>query len=109
MLYLDDGAFAFVSRRDLEIGAYLVFKQFERLGLEIHVGNEDKAPKTECVFFPAPGHFKPPPLPSFTVSIDPSALPVNLKPKQESEERKRRRHDSIYDTAQETSDVEIGD
>ena len=89
MLYVDDGAFAFVSRRDLEIGAYLVFKQFERLGLEMHVGNADKTLKTECVFFPAPGHFKPPPLLSSTLPTDPSALPVTLKTKQESEEKKR--------------------
>ena len=109
MLYVDDGAFAFVSRRDLEIGAYLVSKQFERLGLEMHVGNAEKASKTERVFFPAPGNFKPPPLPSSTLLTYPSALPVTLKPKQESEEQKRRRHDSLYDTAQETSDIEIGD
>ena len=90
MLYVDDSAFAFVSGQYFEIGTYLVFKQFGRLGLEMHVGNADKTLKTECVLFPAPGHFKPPPLPSFTLSTDPSALPVNLKPKQESEERKRR-------------------
>ena len=75
----------------------------------MHVGNANKTSKTECVFFPAPGHFKPPPLPSFTLSTDPPALPVNLKPKQESKERKQRRHDRIYDTAQEKNDVEIGD
>ena len=43
MLYVDDGAFAFVTRRDLEIGAQVVHKQFERLGLEMHVGNANKA------------------------------------------------------------------
>ena len=67
MLNVDDGAFAFVSRQDLEIGAYLVYKQFERLGLEMHVGNADKTLRTEYVFFPTPGNFKPPPLPSFTL------------------------------------------
>ena len=55
VIYVDNGAFAFVSRQDLEIGAYLLFKQFERLGLEMHVGNADKASKTECVFFPLNG------------------------------------------------------
>ena len=109
MLYVDNGAFAFMSQRDLEIGAYLVFKPFERLGLEMHVGNVDKALKTECVCFTATGHFKPPQLPSSTIPTDSSALPVTLKPKQESEEQKRQQHDSLYDTAQETSDVEIGD
>ena len=39
MLYVDDGAFAFVTGQDLEIGAQVVHKQFERLGLEMHVGN----------------------------------------------------------------------
>ena len=75
----------------------------------MHVGNADKASKTECVFFPAPGHFKPPPLPPSALPTDQSALPVTLKPKQESEEQKRRQHDSLYDAAQETSAVEIGD
>ena len=46
MLYVDDGAFAFASRRDLEIGAYLVYKQFECLGLQMYVGNADKPSKT---------------------------------------------------------------
>ena len=109
MLYVDDGAFAFVSRRDLEIGATLVYNQFARLGLEMHVGKENKKSKTECVFFPAPGHFKPPPLPPSTPPSDPSALPVTLKPKQESEEQKRRRHDILYDEAKETGAVVIGD
>ena len=75
MLYVDDGAFAFVSRRDLEIGATLVYNQFARLGLEMHVGKENKKSKTECVFFPAPGHFKPPPPSPFytsTRSVRPS-------------------------------------
>ena len=40
--------------------------------------------------------------------IHPTFLSISNQ-KQESEERKRRRHDSIYDNAQETSDVEIGD
>ena len=63
MIYVDDGAFAFMSLRNLEIGTYLVFKPFERLGLEMHVGNANKTSKTECVFSPAPGYFKPPLLP----------------------------------------------
>ena len=109
MLYVDDGAFAFVSRRDLEIGAYLVYKQFERLGLQMHVGNAEKVSMTECVFSPAPGHLKPTPLPPPTLPPDPSALLVTLKPKQENEEQKRRRHNSLYGNAQETSDVEVGD
>ena len=52
MLYVNDGAFAFVSRRYLEIGAYLVYKQFEQLGLEMHVGNAKKHRRRNVSFFP---------------------------------------------------------
>ena len=58
MLYVDDGAFAFISRYDLEIGVKLVYETFATFGLQMHIGTTEKALKTECVFFPAPGHFK---------------------------------------------------
>ena len=35
MLYVDDGASAFISRHDLEIGARLVFETFEKFGLQM--------------------------------------------------------------------------
>ena len=37
MLYVDDGAFAFETRREMEIGANLIHKHFAKFGLEMHV------------------------------------------------------------------------
>ena len=54
MLYVDDGAFAFPSRKELEIGSAVVRQQFAKFALEMHVGSAVKASKTEAVFFPAP-------------------------------------------------------
>ena len=50
MLYVDDGAFAFETRREMEIGANLIHKHFAWFGLEMNVGTKSKKSKTECVF-----------------------------------------------------------
>jgi len=50
MLYVDASAFAFTTRQELKIGAYLVFNHFFRFGLQMHIGNSIKPSKTECVF-----------------------------------------------------------
>ena len=42
MLYVDDDAFAFISRHDLEIGAELVYDTFARFGLQMHIGTFKK-------------------------------------------------------------------
>ena len=107
MLYVDDGAFAFISRNDLEIGAKLVYDTFARFGLQIHIGTLKKESKTECVFFPAPGHFKPPTLPPSPTYYH--QLPVTLQPKQESAKKNQKRRDALYDVAPETMPIKIGD
>ena len=76
MLYVDNGAFAFETRRDMEIGANLIFKHFARFGLQMHVGSKSKPSKTECVFPPAHSHFKLLTLPSTALPEDSSSLPV---------------------------------
>eukprot|EP00957_Ditylum_brightwellii_P016302 1226068-Ditylum_brightwellii.AAC.1 len=53
-LYVDDGAFLFNSRADLEQGANLIFPHFKRFGLLMHIGGNDKPPKTEAVIFAQP-------------------------------------------------------
>jgi hypothetical protein len=53
-LYVDDGTFPFGSREDLKQGMNLIFHHFSRFGLEMHIGRESTASKTECVFFPPP-------------------------------------------------------
>jgi len=79
MLYFDDGAFAFPSRRELEIGANLVYHHFACVSLQMHIGSGPYTSKTECIFFPTPDHFKLPALPSTTLPPDPSSfLPIVL-------------------------------
>ena len=79
ILYVDDGAFGFPSRKEIEIGTAIVCRQFIKFGLETHVGGAIKASKTEAVFFPAPGFFKLLALPSSEAS--PSFLALVAKPK----------------------------
>ena len=56
-LYVDDGAFLFENRRDLEKGANATYLHFKRLGLTMHTGSDGsfKDSKTEAVYFEAPG------------------------------------------------------
>ena len=110
MLYVDDISFALPTRRELEIGANLVYHHFARFGLQMHIGSDSKLSKTECLFFPAPGHFKLPALPSTDLPPKPSSsLMVVPKSKQESEETKQKRHNSLYDKAEETKRIPIGE
>ena len=66
MLYVDNGAFAFQSQKELELGSSVIRDQFNKFALQMHVGTPSKASKTEAVIFPQPGFFKlptpPPPL-----------------------------------------------
>ena len=110
MFYVNDGAFAFATWWEFEIGAYLVFTHFARFGLQMHIRSSSKPSKTECVFFPTPSHFKLSVLPSPTPPPDPSSsLPIVSKPKQESEEARQKRHDKQYDETEETKQIPIGE
>ena len=64
MLYVDDGAFIFELRHQLETGTPLLLLNFAKFGLEMHIGKENKPSKTECVFFPTSGYFTLPTLPN---------------------------------------------
>ena len=57
-LYVDDGAFPFGTREDLQQGMELVYHHFARFGLEMHIGCSASELKTECVFFPPPQFFR---------------------------------------------------
>ena len=50
---MDNGALSFVSREDTILGTKTSFETMSRLGLNMHVGTKDKAPKTEAVYFPS--------------------------------------------------------
>ena len=50
ILYVENGAFTFGSREQLEDGLNLIHSHFTKYGLEMHIGRGTKASKTECVF-----------------------------------------------------------
>ncbi len=57
-LYVDDGAFPFGTRGDLQRGMDLTYQNFGRFGLEMHIGRGAWTSKTECIFFPPPQFFQ---------------------------------------------------
>ena len=57
-LYVDDGAFPFDTRESLSRGMTLVYRNFARFGLEMHIGSNGGKSKTECAFFPPPQFFQ---------------------------------------------------
>jgi hypothetical protein len=52
-LYIDDGAFMFVSQPNMTQGLTLIHCHFSCFGLQMHIGQGDTPSKTECVFFPS--------------------------------------------------------
>ena len=50
---MDDGAFVFNHKKDLESGALIAFIQMKRLGLKIHIGIGNKSSKTEAMYIPS--------------------------------------------------------
>ena len=64
-LYVDDGAFIFNSRREMEIGLGIVNEVFARFGLEMHMGrnhgteNQTES-KTKCMYIPTTSFYRMP-------------------------------------------------
>jgi hypothetical protein len=57
-LYVDDGAFPFGMRGDIEKGMELIYHHFGRFGLKMHIRQGTLTSKTEFVFFPSPQFFQ---------------------------------------------------
>jgi hypothetical protein len=57
-LYVNDGAFSFDTRETLSLGMTLVYRNFARFGLKMHIGRNGDESKTECFFFPPPQFFQ---------------------------------------------------
>jgi hypothetical protein len=57
-LYVNDGAFPFDTREDMQRGMELIYHHFARFGLEMHIGRGTSESKTECVFSPPPQFFQ---------------------------------------------------
>ena len=58
---MDDAAFIFLSRDDIERGGKLIQSHFRRFGLTVHAGNKkkkDDKSKTEAMFIPGAGKKK---------------------------------------------------
>ena len=57
-LYVDDTAFLFLSRNELETGSKITVRYFKRFGLTVHLRNNNKQEpsKTEAMFFPKPNN-----------------------------------------------------
>jgi hypothetical protein len=55
--YVDDTAYLFLSRKDIEDASKLIKSHFTRFGLTVHCGDRrnDGSSKTEAMFFPPPG------------------------------------------------------
>ena len=55
--YVDDTAFVFLSRKDIEEASKLIKSHFARFGLTVHCGDRrnDGKSKTEAMYFPPPG------------------------------------------------------
>ena len=95
MLYIDNGAFVFESRRYPEKFLLLIFNHFSKFGLEMHISRGPKPFKTECVLFPPAGFFKPSSHSSLEIGIDSSQ--VTIPEKTENEKHKIKREDKVYD------------
>ena len=106
MLYVDDEAFVFKSRHQLEIGIPLILRHFAKFGLEMHIGKENKPSKTECVFFPTPWYFTLPTLPNSDASTTTSPF-LTDEVKQENKKKKRQREDEQYDKSPDTAIVKF--
>ena len=100
MLSVDGGEFSFKKRKYMETGSNLVFKHLNCFGLQMKIGSKSKPSKTECVFFPALGHFKlPKPTPTALLTYYSSSLPVIQKQKKENSGTSKKRHDKMYNNA----------
>ena len=94
----------------MELGSNLVFNHFRRFGLQMHVVSKSKPSKKECVFFPAPGHFKILTLTSTAIPTDSSSSNLAIpKHKMENEERRQKRNDQKYEDAEKTKSIRIGE
>ena len=123
-LYEDDGAFPFDTRESLSRGMTLVYRNFARFGLEMHIGRNGGKSKMECIFFPPPQFFQHCQLPTIrddrrqTQSIttrtsmnapQSSHLDVATQDNDEDNEDQTECEDVIYDKLDETRDIDVED
>ena len=105
ILYLDDGAFIFTTRKDAERGADLIAEQFKKFGMEMHVGVDGKAAKTEALYVPVRAFFDDLPRAIQDESDSSSRALVKKPTTKEKESAKSRLEDLKYDTCEETKQI----
>ena len=94
---MDNGAFPFEDRLQLELGLSLIQNQFVRFGIELHIGRGNKASKTECIFFPPPGFFHQKEIVSHEINGENMAsIRRSKQVKGESHENKCKLEESLY-------------
>ena len=109
VLYVDNGAFTFEDRAQMEKRVELIFYHFTKFGLEMHIVREGKPSKTECVFFPPPGFFSRRQILLDTYKEYSEAVVPRQKEKRESHETKCKREDSEYMSLAETATMQVAD
>jgi hypothetical protein len=50
--YVDDSAFLYENKEDLEVAAKTILDHFKKFGLTMHVGDQKSKSKSEAMFFP---------------------------------------------------------
>ena len=96
VLYIDDGAFMFEDRKQLTLGAQLIFDHFKRFGMEMHIGRGGKASEIECLFFSLPGFFKKKHILPASENVRVDELVERPKTVRAKEEEKGSRTDTEY-------------
>ena len=52
LLFVNDGAFLFQNRADIEEESQIIHTHFAHFSLQMHVGTKDSKSKMEAMFFP---------------------------------------------------------
>ena len=56
LLYVNDGAFIFENRKDIQSGSQTMYNHFACFSLQMHIGNSTNKSKTEAMYFPTALH-----------------------------------------------------
>ena len=97
VLYVDDGAFPFENRLQIELGLSLIHNHFIKFGIEMHIGRGKKASKTVCIFFPPPGLFHQKEIVSHEINVENMvSIRISKQIRGESNENKCKREESLY-------------
>ena len=105
---MDDGAFPFENRYQLELGLSLIHNHFIKFGLEMHIGRGNKASKTEYIFFPPTGFFLQKEIVSHEINGENMvSIRRSKQVKGKSHNNKYKREESLYLVIKETKQIAV--